>query len=172
MNDPLDLVPITTRKMLPNDLVEVVALDRLSFTLPWPESSFKYEVEQNQFARCWVAEVITGTGKLIAGMIVAWLIIDELHIATLAVHPDYRKKKIAHRLLTQVLLDGVNEHVKFVFLEVRSGNTTARRLYSSFGFAEEGIRKRYYKDNNEDAVLMTLDMTDLDKLEWPRWGKI
>ena len=81
---------ISIRNMQRSDLERVSELDRLSFSLPWPERSFAYELEQNPMARCRVAETMGERGPLVVGMVVAWLIVDEIHIATLAVHPEYR----------------------------------------------------------------------------------
>jgi ribosomal-protein-alanine N-acetyltransferase len=87
------------------DLADVAILDRLSFNLPWPESSFKFEIENNPVSRCWVAEVEGEGGPIIVGMIVIWLIVDEAHVATFAIHPDYRRMHIGRRLLSFTLID-------------------------------------------------------------------
>lgn len=157
---------ISFRSMEIADLENVKALDQLSFSLPWPESSFKFEIENNPVSRCWVAELENESGlRVLAGMIVIWLIVDEAHIATLAVHPHYRRLKIGQRLLAFTLIDAYHSGATRSFLEVRSGNLAARSLYARFGFEEIGVRKHYYVDNNEDAVMMNLDMIDLTKLE-------
>jgi [ribosomal protein S18]-alanine N-acetyltransferase len=148
--------------MEPRDLTRVIELDQKSFTLPWSESAFHFEVEKNPAARCWVAE-IPGESPVIVGMVVVWLILDEIHIATLAVDPAQRRLMVGQRLLAFTLANGVNSGAKKSFLEVRSGNLAARALYRKFGYKEVGIRKRYYSDNNEDAILMNLDPID-DKL--------
>lgn len=147
------------------DLEEVSALDRLSFSLPWPESSFNFEIESNPVSRCWVAEVVREGVPVIVGMIVIWLIVDEAHIATFAVHPDYRGQKIGQRLLAFTLIDAYHSGAVRSFLEVRSGNRAARNLYARFGYKEAGIRKHYYQDNGEDAIMMNLEQIDLSKLE-------
>lgn len=147
------------------DLEEVSTLDRLSFSLPWPESSFKFEIESNPVSRCWVAEIDCEGVPVIAGMIVIWLIVDEAHVATFAVHPDYRRMHIGRRLLTFTLIDAYHSGAVRSFLEVRSGNQAARNLYTRFGYREVGVRKHYYKDNGEDAIMMNLEEIDLVKLE-------
>ena len=148
------------------DLERIRALDHISFSLPWPDSSFKFEVEENQVSRCWVAETPLPDGSMfIAAMIVTWLIVDELHIATLAVDPAYRRQGIAQRLLAFTLLDALRSGAVCSFLEVRAGNLAARSLYSRFGYMEVGIRKRYYQDNGEDAVMMNLEKLDQALLE-------
>lgn len=147
------------------DLPVVVALDQRSFSLPWPESSFRYELESNELSRCWVAETYMpdGTATLVA-MIVIWLIIDEAHVATIAVHPDFRRQKIAQRMLAYALIEAFHTGAARSFLEVRRGNVAAIRMYGRFGYREVGVRKKYYQDNGEDAVLMDLDPLDLERL--------
>jgi len=144
---------VDIRKMTVEDIPTVVALDKISFSLPWPERSFRFEVTANPASRCWVAEV----DERIAGMIVAWLFVDEVHIATLATHPDFRRQGIARQLLLHVLNLAVQEGAVSSFLEVRAGNVAAQDMYHKFGYRESGRRPRYYKDNNEDAILMTLE---------------
>ena len=143
------------------DLDQVTELDRASFSLPWPESSFKYEIEKNEASRCWVAE----SGSKIVGMIVTWLIVDEVHVATFAVSPTLRRQGIAQRLLTHTLMDAYKHGARKAFLEVREGNLPARGLYKKFGFEEAGLRKKYYQDNGEDAVMMNLEKLEIDLLE-------
>ena len=141
------------RKMVEADIPMVVALDQMSFSLPWPERSFRFEVTDNPASRCWVAEV---DGQ-IAGMIVAWLFVDEVHIATLATHRDFRRQGIAQKLLTHTLRYTYDEGAVSSFLEVRESNLAAQEMYRKFGYEKTGRRKRYYKDNDEDAILMTLE---------------
>jgi ribosomal-protein-alanine N-acetyltransferase len=140
------------RGMRIEDVPAAHELDKLSFTLPWPERSLRFEVTDNPSARCWVAEL---DDRLI-GMLVLWMIVDEAHIATLATHPDFRRQGIAEQLLITALEKTHAEGAQSVLLEVRAGNKNAQALYRKFGFEEVSRRERYYKDNNEDAVLMTL----------------
>ncbi|NJN80074.1 MAG: ribosomal protein S18-alanine N-acetyltransferase [Anaerolineales bacterium] len=141
------------RKMIMNDLEQVVAIDQVSFSLPWPARSFQFELTDNPASRCWVVEL----DKKIIAMIVSWLILDELHIATIATHPDFRKQGIGKKLLTHALKSAKDEGVIRSFLEVRESNEVALKMYRNFGFVEDGRRKEYYKDNGEDAILMTLN---------------
>lgn len=136
-----------------DDLPAVIELDQLSFTLPWPERSFRFELTENLASRCWVVEV---DGRLV-GMIVAWFLVDEAHIATIATHPDFRRQGIARKLLTHALRYMSKEGAITSFLEVRESNIPAQEMYRKFGYEEVGRRKRYYKDTDEDAILMTLN---------------
>jgi len=90
--------------------------------------------------------------------------VDEAHVATIAVHPDYRRQKSAQRLLAYTLIDAYHTGAVKSVLEVRRGNEAAIRMYQRFGYREVGIRKKYYQDNGEDAVLMDLDPLDLEHL--------
>jgi ribosomal-protein-alanine N-acetyltransferase len=99
-------------------------------------------------------------------MIDVWLILDQAHIATLAVHPDYRGKGIAADLLIKVLVEAVNRGARRAMLEVRASNQIAQSLYKDYGFEIVNRRRRYYRDNDEDALLMNLDnLDDLIKRE-------
>lgn len=139
--------------MTADDVPAVARIDQMSFSLPWPEHSFRYEAEDNRVARCYVAE--NEDGQIVA-MIVSWIILDELHIATIAVHPGFRRQGIGARILTEALREGRRADVKQAFLEVRAGNEAAQAMYRRFGFEVTGRRPHYYRDNGEDAILMTL----------------
>lgn len=155
MEDPIRTA--TIRRMTVEDVPQVYALDVLSFSLPWTERSFLYEVKENANSRNWVVEdSLSGRRRLVA-MLVMWIILDEAHIATLAVHPEFRRKGIARRLLQTALNDIYNEGARRAFLEVRAGNLAALQMYGTLGFEVVGRRPRYYHDNNEDALLMTLE---------------
>jgi ribosomal-protein-alanine N-acetyltransferase len=135
-----------------DDLEQVVAIDQAAFSLPWPARSFQFELTDNPASRCWVAEL---DGRIVA-MLVAWFIVDEIHIAAIATHPDFRKQGFAEKLLALTLSSAKEEGAITSFLEVREGNTAALELYRKFGFVVDGRRTGYYKDNGEDAILMSL----------------
>lgn len=145
------------RKMQLEDVEQVVAIDDASFSLPWPPRSFHFELMENPASRSWVAEL---NGQVVA-MIVAWLIVDEIHIATIATHNDFRRQGIGEKLLRHTLQSAKEEGAVTSFLEVRDSNVFARSMYDKFGFVEVGRRKHYYKDNDEDAILMLLDPIDV-----------
>jgi [ribosomal protein S18]-alanine N-acetyltransferase len=148
------------RKMTLDDVPTVVDLDQKSFSLPWPERSFRFELTDNPASRCWVAEV----DEKIVGMIVVWLIVEEAHVATIATHPDFRRKGIAKRLLSYTLRKLIEQGARSSFLEVRESNLAAQELYRKFGYEETGRRRRYYKDNDEDAILMNLSSLSVERL--------
>ena len=148
------------RRMTLEDIPVVVELDHISFSLPWPERSFRFELSDNPASRCWVAEI---DGRVV-GMIVTWLFVDEAHIATIATHPDYRRQGIARKLLIYTLESAMREGALSSFLEVRESNLPAQEMYRKFGYVEVGRRKRYYRDNDEDAILMNLERINADRL--------
>ncbi len=152
--------------MQEKDIKQVHEIDRLSFSLPWPERSFRFELNENPSTRLWVAEAHgqDGTPRIV-GMLVMWVIIDEGHIGTIATHPDYRHLGVGRKLLAKSLLEASQEGLVQVFLEVRRSNLAAQRLYESFDFKVDGIRSHYYRDNGEDALLMRLDRVDREKLQ-------
>jgi ribosomal-protein-alanine N-acetyltransferase len=143
------------RFMTLDDVDAVWELERLAFPTPWPRDAFVNELTINPNARYVVA---VREGKVVAycGM---WIVLDEAHITNVAVHPDYRGRKIGERLMRQMMGLAVLYGAKSMTLEVRPSNTIARSMYAKLGFVEHGRRKHYYSDNNEDAIIMwvTLD---------------
>ena len=96
--------------------------------------------------------------------LLVWLLADEAHVATLATHPDFRRQGIAKKLLSYALRHLIQEGARSSFLEVRESNLAAQQMYREFGYEETGRRHRYYKDNNEDAILMTLRSLNIEHL--------
>jgi ribosomal-protein-alanine N-acetyltransferase len=166
VNPAAALPAVHIRPMRLEDVPRVHEIDVLSFSLPWPERSYRFEVLENNHASCWVAEQnrLDGQAEIIA-MMVNWIIIDEAHIATIAVHPAYRRMKLGRRLLATGLLVAYERGARTSFLEVRRGNLAAQALYLEFGFEAVGERKRYYQDNHEDAILLTLESIDPERIK-------
>lgn len=155
------------RRMQLEDIEQVQDIDRTSFSTPWPSRTYHYELNNNPKSILWVAEIDPPDGeKQIVGMSVVWLIIDEAHIATIAVHPDFRQQGIGSRLLVKSLESVIQRGAEQATLEVRASNHAAQSLYKSFGFEVVGRRPRYYKDNSEDAILMTVGNLDEAYLAW------
>ena len=148
------------RKMTVEDIPAVVELDQKSFSLPWPERSFRFELTDNPASRCWVAEL---DGQVVA-MIVVWLIVDEAHVATVATDPEYRRQGIGRRLLADALRHIMQDGARSSFLEVRESNLAAQEMYRKLGYEATGRRQRYYRDNDEDAILMSLDSLNAEHL--------
>jgi len=162
---------ILIRPMQADDLEQVQAIDKISFSMPWPESAYRYELFENQSSLLWVAEMQEAAGsRRVAGMVVVWLVVDEAHIATIAVHPDYRGRGIAQELLCAALIESIERGMTSATLEVRAHNLAAQRLYRRFRFEETGVRPRYYRDNFEDALIMTASQLDENTVKWLKDG--
>ena len=160
-----DASQIRLRSMRADDIPQVAALDHLSFADPWPQGSFEYELKANNYSLCLVAEdPAAAEGGNIVGALVIWLIVDEAHIATIAVHPDHRHRGIGRRLLAEGLLQATERGAIKSLLEVRSGNAEALHLYYGFGYKAVGLRPNYYPTEQEDALLLDLDPLDVEFL--------
>ena len=141
---------IIIRRMAVADLDQVVALEETCFAHPWTRENYLSELTKNVAARYLVAE---RDGQVI-GFAGAWVILDESHVTNIAVAPSQRGQGIG-RALTQALLQYVsNLGAAYATLEVRESNTVARNLDTSLGFIKVGLRKKYYEDNGEDALIM------------------
>ncbi len=151
-------LPVRVEAMTEADLDAVVAIEAASFTSPWPREIFRQELHDPDLAHLFVARVAAGERQgHIAGYACAWLITDELHITNFAVHPDFRRQHVGQQLLAGVLTRARELGARQAILEVRASNRGAQRLYARFGFAPVAVRKRYYSDNHEDAIVMFLD---------------
>jgi ribosomal-protein-alanine N-acetyltransferase len=144
--------------MTEDDLDAVLAIEEASFTTPWPRETFEGELRDPKLAHLFVARVADDDNRgRIAGYTCAWLIIDEFHITNFAVHPDYRRQHVGQQLLVGVLMQARDRGARQAILEVRASNRAAQRLYGQLGFAPVAVRKHYYTDNYEDAIVMFLD---------------
>jgi [ribosomal protein S18]-alanine N-acetyltransferase len=158
MTGDAEIRSVIFRPMRSEDIDEVYRIETRSFSLPWPYHAFEYEVNHNRAAHCRVLEATSNDGKCrILAMTIGWQVLDEFHIATIAVDPDFRRKGLGRTLLLEVLREERSQGINLVFLEVRRSNLAAQELYHQFGFFETGVRKGYYADNAEDAILMTLE---------------
>jgi len=173
MNTPTccEIETVCIRPMEEKDLARVVEIDQMSFQIPWPERVYKYELHENPLSLLWVAEYPSpGRNNEVIGMVVVWLIVDEAHIATIAVHPDFRNQGIAQQILAFTLQEIIKKGMLTTTLEVRASNQAAQRLYRRFKFQVVGVRPRYYRDNNEDALIMTVSHHDLCYANWLHRG--
>ena len=129
---------------------DIVIIEKLSFTTPWSKNAFIHEIKDNKFA-IYISALVNNKVVGYAGM---WQIFDEGHITNIAVHPEFRENGIGSRLLKKLIEISREKGIKKITLEVRKSNTAAKNLYYKYGFKEEGIRKSYYSDNGEDAIIM------------------
>ncbi|MEI6289437.1 MAG: ribosomal protein S18-alanine N-acetyltransferase [Chloroflexota bacterium] len=150
------------RPMIEDDLKAVCQIDQISFSQPWPDAAFEIELH-NINARNWVVELEqpaeNQTKSTIVAAMVIWRVLDEAHIATIAVHPEFRQRGIGKKLLQYGMDAAFEDGARIYHLEVRGGNLAAQKMYLDLGFEIVGIRPKYYQDNGEDALLMTLDLT-------------
>ena len=137
------------RKMTGRDLDEIMQIELQSFTLPWSRQSYENELN-NRYATYIVADY-EGEVAAYGGM---WVVVEEAHITNEAVAPRYRRQGMGSRLLQALLNIARQKRVCRVYLEVRASNLAAMRLYSAQGFIPTGVRRQYYSDNDEDAIVM------------------
>ncbi|MCX6565146.1 MAG: ribosomal protein S18-alanine N-acetyltransferase [Candidatus Aminicenantes bacterium] len=145
---------IRLRRMSLRDLPEVLKIERLSFSNPWLSSTFEGEIQNIGLSNPIVAT--DETTDRILGYLIYWIIRDEVQINNIAVHPDYRRRRIAEDMLRGMLDILEEQGIQFISLEVRAGNIAARTLYDKLGFKPIGLRKEYYSNPAEDAVVMGL----------------
>ena len=145
--------------MKDDDIANIVEVETKSFEIPWSKESFENELK-NKLALYLVAKV----DEKAVGYIVVWKIFDEGHITNVAVHPDFRGQGLARALISELLSLCRKDGIVSFTLEVRESNIVAQKLYKSFGFVESGKRKGYYSDNNEDAIIMWLNITEDERM--------
>ena len=133
-----------------NDVKTLADIDQICFKLPWSETSFFEEITVNKMAKYLIAE---HAGKIV-GYAGIWIIYDEGHITNVAVHPDFRRRGIATALISELIEVSESAGAGAFTLEVRASNESAIFLYKSLGFEECGVRKEYYEDNSENAIIM------------------
>jgi ribosomal-protein-alanine N-acetyltransferase len=148
------------------DVPVVGELEVLCFGAPWSPDTYRNELLHNRFGQYWVLTpaqeppAAANAGSSALPPIVAyggcWLMGDEVHVVTLATHPHLRRQGLSERLLRLMIDACVQKGAALVTLEVRVSNTAAQQLYTKLGFVEVGLRRGYYQDNGEDALLMTL----------------
>ncbi|TWT25437.1 ribosomal protein S18-alanine N-acetyltransferase [Planomicrobium sp. CPCC 101110] len=147
---------ITFRKMTVEDIDAVYDIEVLSFSLPWTKQAFFYEMVDNEHAYYVIAE----TEKGIVGYCGMWLVMDECHVTNIAIHPDERGKKLGEHLMKAAMEIAKEKGAMLMTLEARVSNHVAQNLYRKLGFENGGIRKRYYSDNYEDAIVMWVNFNE------------
>jgi len=139
------------REMQQNDIAELIKIEKRSFIAPWTERIF----EETLFSPISI-NFVAKKGDVLLGYIMVYCVHDEAHILNLAVHPDFRNKGYASRLIASIIEYCLEKNIKEIFLEVRESNTSAQNLYKKHGFETIGKRKCYYIESNEDALVMKL----------------
>lgn len=141
------------------DLDGVMAIEEVSFPTPWPRKLFEEEIDR-VFSDALVA-VSEGAGEVL-GYAICWIVADEAHLLNIAVRPDARERGVGSGLLRNCIRRGARSGASRIHLEVRAGNRAALRMYERDGFAFEGVRRGYYTDTGEDAILLSRDLGEPD----------
>ncbi|MUG72108.1 MULTISPECIES: ribosomal protein S18-alanine N-acetyltransferase [Paenibacillus] len=147
------------RAMTEADIPAICEIEQESFTTPWTAGAFHNELTNNQFAKYTVLEFdgeVAGYGGM-------WLIMEEAHVTNIAIRQKYRGQKLGERLLTEMQQTASLFGVQRMTLEVRPSNEIARRLYEKKGFRSVGVRRGYYTDNQEDAIIMWADLPKISR---------
>ena len=144
---------IKFRNMESADIPRICELEKMCFAVPWSAQSFREELQNS----CAVYTVIESDGKIVGygGM---WIVIDEAYITNIAVDIAYRRLGFGRQLLERMIATAQEQEVHILTLEVRTSNVPAIALYESLDFNKCGLRKAYYIDNKEDAIIMRLDL--------------
>lgn len=132
----------------------VLEIERSSFPTPWSREAYAHEIAGNDFA-CYLVALFDGKVVGYCGM---WIILDEAHVTTIAVHPVYRGRGLGNSLLHRMIFEAKRRGCLKMTLEVRPSNHTALKLYAKTGFISHGKRPGYYTDTGEDAIIMWMDL--------------
>jgi [ribosomal protein S18]-alanine N-acetyltransferase len=138
------------RYMKEEDIDQVLVVEHASFATPWSREAFYNEINTNRFATYIVLE----EDQKIIGYCGVWIVVDEAHVTNVAILPDYRGRKLGQVMMSKLIEIAKDKGAKSMTLEVRVTNYPALALYRKFGFQNGGIRKNYYSDNQEDALVM------------------
>jgi ribosomal-protein-alanine N-acetyltransferase len=138
------------------DLDEVLQIESVAFTNPWTREMYLREMDNPQVSFIFLLRIVedAGPARPVAGFCSFWLIFDELHINNLAVRPEVRRRGIGSALLEHAMQTAARHGAHRATLEVRRSNTAARRLYGRLGFETGGVRKNYYMNPTEDALIL------------------
>jgi ribosomal-protein-alanine N-acetyltransferase len=155
MNQPtLQTKTRQLRRMRDTDITEIMTIESVSFgTHHWSPDAFRNELKNN-LGRYYV--LLKENGEL-DGYCGYWLVMDEVHITTLAVRPSERGQSLGEVMVAKMLDAAIGHSARYVTLEVRVSNTVAQNLYYKYGFHAVGVRRRYYQDNQEDAIIMNTE---------------
>ncbi|MFD1929616.1 ribosomal protein S18-alanine N-acetyltransferase [Sporosarcina siberiensis] len=145
---------ILYREMVAEDIPAVVGIEEEAFPTPWTTEIFEHEMNGNEYAYYVVAEV----DNEVIGHMGMWIVLDECHITNVAVREHMRGNGIGEGLMRECMDFCKELAVRTMTLEVRLTNSTAQNLYRKLGFQDGGIRKNYYSDDHEDALVMWVEL--------------
>jgi ribosomal-protein-alanine N-acetyltransferase len=175
------------------DIDSIMPIEQASFVTPWPANAYFCELTRNHFSRYYVIRVSRpgspfhrrkwwnralgffsrSDSPVLVGYGGFWMLGDEAHISTIAIHPDYRRHGLGGLLMVHLLEEAILLGAEEATLEVRVSNVAAQRLYEKLGFVKVGLRKKYYSDNQEDALIMTVEGVQVEQYRrrMARWKK-
>jgi ribosomal-protein-alanine N-acetyltransferase len=136
--------------MAQGDLAAVLRIEGLSFSTSWPANAFSNEIRDNKLAHYFVGRL----GDTLVAYGGIWVILEDSHITTIAVHPEYRGLKLGEEMLIKLLDEAIVQGASWITLEVRESNDVAQKLYRKYGFTTVSTRRGYYSDNGENALVM------------------
>ena len=142
--------PMLIEPMAQADLTAVLHIETLSFTTAWPPNAFSNEIRDNKLAHYFTGRL----GDRIVAYGGIWVILEDSHITTIAVHPEQRGLKLGEEMLLKLLDEAITQGASWITLEVRESNDAAQRLYRKYGFTTVSTRRGYYSDNGENALVM------------------
>lgn len=148
------MAEFSIREMEYDDIDAVMAIDRTAFLSPWSREIFEQELIDNKFADYFVIEEANN----VVGYVGLWIVEDDAQITNIALLPRYRGYKIGEKLFGYSLQYAIRMGASRLSLEVRETNIVAQKLYRKFGLVPGGIRKGYYPDNNENAIVMWVNL--------------
>lgn len=141
------------RPIKKEDIAAILEIEKQSFPEPYSEAVFQDELKIT-CSNLWVAEV----DSQLAGYIDFWIIHDEIELISIAVHPQFRRQHVGEALMNQMIQMAQTKNIHIIYLDVRESNLGAQALYERFGFKRVGVRKRYYKNNHENALIMVKEL--------------
>lgn len=137
-------------RMRVEDIAEILRVEGMCFVTPWPRNAFYNELSENKLAHYFVGRI----GNEIAAYGGLWVILEDAHITTVAVHPAHRRQRYGERMLIRLMDEAIERGACWVTLEVRESNVAAQGLYKKYGFTIVNTRRGYYSDNDENAIVM------------------
>ncbi len=156
------IATVSIRGMINNDIGDVEALERAIFPDPWSRESFQSEVSGTPGR--WPRVAVDPESGTIVGYLVAWLVADEAHLGNVAVATRSRRRGIAQALLEDLIMESNRREARLITLEVRRSNKAAQDFYRKNGFYTVMIRRGYYQDNREDALVMIKPLNEAGRI--------
>jgi [ribosomal protein S18]-alanine N-acetyltransferase len=162
--------PYSLRRMATADVPAVMAIEQVVKSSPWTAEAYQVEVDNPQYS----LPLVLWAGAELVGYMVSWLIIEEVQIATIVTAEAWRGRGLGELLLHHTLQHGLAHRATTATLEVRVSNVVAQNLYRKYGFVEVGRRRKYYRDNGEDALLMTAELApnQIEELGHSLWQRL